>query len=247
MTGPDSNDWEKKIVSPADVLKKIEPGMSIFIGTGVAEPRTLVKSLMTSDAPNLQDLELIQLISLGDTISINELRSHKYRLKTFFSGWVASEAITAGHVDLVPSRFSRIPRLIETKQIPIDVAFVQVTPPNEAGYCSLGVSVDVTHQAIEQASLLIGEINTKVPQTFGDTFVHVSTFDMLIRSADDPIYFPRWPKDDIFDKVAANVAAVIEDGSCIAFSIGPLFESLGTHLSHKRNLGVHSPFITDAL
>lgn len=247
MTGPDSNDWEKRIVSPADVLKKIEPGMSIFIGTGVAEPRTLVKSLMTSDAPNLQDLELIQLISLGDTISINELRSHKYRLKTFFSGWVASEAITAGHVDLVPSRFSRIPRLIETKQIPIDVAFVQVTPPNEAGYCSLGVSVDVTHQAIEQASLLIGEINTKVPQTFGDTFVHVSTFDMLIRSADDPIYFPRWPKDDIFDKVAANVASVIEDGSCIAFSIGPLFESLGTHLSHKRNLGVHSPFITDAL
>ena len=84
------SDWRKKIVSPDQALKKIRPGMSIFVGTGLAEPRTLVKHLLTSGAANLQDLELIQLVSLGDAISIREMHSHQFRLKTFFSGWVAS-------------------------------------------------------------------------------------------------------------------------------------------------------------
>lgn len=241
------NNFEKLLVTPDNVMEKIKPGMSIFIGTGIAEPRTLVKHLMHSDANNLQDLELIQVVSLGDAISINELHSQKYRLKTFFSGWVASEAITTGLVDLIPSRFSRIPRLIESRQINIDVAFVQVTPPNEAGYCSLGVAVDAAHQAMEQASFVVGEINRKAPRTFGDTFVPVSNFDMLVESTEDMIYFDRWPVDDVFDKVAVNVASVINDGNCIAFSIGPLFEALSRHLAGKKNLGIHSPFVSDAL
>lgn len=239
--------WKKQVVSPDKVLEKIEPGMSIYLGTGVAEPRTLVKHLMASKALNLQDLELIQLVSFGDAISPEVLDTQKYRLKTFFSGWVASEAITAGRVDLIPSRFSRIPRLIESRLISIDAAFVQITPPNEAGYCSLGVAVDAARQAMEQASLVVGEINTHTPQTFGDTFVPIGEFDMLVRSEDRPIYFPRAPVDEIIDRVAANVASVIEDGCCFAFSLGPLYEALSTHLSQKHHLGIHSPFFTDAL
>jgi acyl-CoA hydrolase/GNAT superfamily N-acetyltransferase len=247
MKTDEESSWEQSVVSPEKVLAKIEPGMTIFIGTGAAEPRTLVRHLMESNAGNLEDLELIQLVSFGEAISVKELRSQKYRLKTFFSGWVASEAILQGSVDLIPSRFSRIPRLIESRQIPIDVAFVQVTPPDEAGYCSLGISVDVVRVAMERASLVIGEINTQVPVTFGDTFVHVSEFDFLVHSTEDLVFFPRWPVDEIFDQVAANVASVIDDGSCIAFSIGPLYEALGPHLVRKRHLGVHSPFFTDPL
>ncbi|MEW6440870.1 MAG: GNAT family N-acetyltransferase [bacterium] len=241
-------EWEKRVVPPEEVLEKIEPGMSIFLGTGVAEPRTLIKQLMASQAFNLQDLELIQLVSLGDAISFESIRSHlKYRLKTFYSGWVASEAINEGRVDLIPSRFSEIPRLIESGRIGVDAAFVQVTPPNEAGYCSLGAAVDVARQAMERAALIVGEINAESPQTFGDTFVHVSDFHFLVRSTEPLLFFPRWPVDEVFDQVAANVATVIEDGSCLAFSIGPLFEALSRHLVRKRNLGVHTPFITDAL
>ena len=92
---------QKKIVLPSKVLEIISPGMSIFIGTGAAEPRTLVKHLMASGSPNLDDLELIQLVSLGDTVSIKKLYSQKIRLKTFYSGWAAREAITAGRVDLI--------------------------------------------------------------------------------------------------------------------------------------------------
>ena len=239
--------WEDLTVSPDVVFDKIEPGMSIFLGTGVAEPSTLVKHLMAVEHLNLTDLELIQLVSLGDAISLDALSSHKYRLKTFFSGWVASEAITAGRVDLIPSRFARIPKLIKSGRIAIDVAFVQITPPGPSGYCSLGVGVDVARIAIEQAGLVVGEINPEIPVTYGDTFLHVSEFDFFVKGIQPPMCFPRWPRDTVFDQVAANVASVIEDGSCIAFSIGPLFEALGTHLQKKRHLGIHSPFITDAL
>ncbi|NQU63380.1 MAG: GNAT family N-acetyltransferase [SAR324 cluster bacterium] len=237
--------WKDMVVSPDVVMDKIRPGMSIFVGTGPAEPRTLVKTLITSESYNLQDLQLIQLVSVGDAISQKELRFQRYRLKTFFSGWIADEAITAGRVDLIPSRFDNIPRLIESRQLPIDVAFVQITPPNEAGYCSLGVAVDVARLAMDQASLVVGEINTQIPRTFGDTFVPVSEFDLLVKSNEPPIYFPPWPMDDVFDKVAENVANIIEDGSCLAFSIGTLFEHLSLHLMKKRDLGIHTPFFSD--
>ncbi|MDA8138757.1 MAG: GNAT family N-acetyltransferase [Desulfobacteraceae bacterium] len=235
------------IASPDEVLKRIEPGMNIFIGTGTAEPRTIVKHLMTSKYGNLQDLTLIQLVSFGDAISLQALQSHKYRLKTFFSGWVASEAISAGYVDLIPSRFSTVPHLFSSGQIPIDVALIQITPPNAEGYCSLGVGADVARHAMDQAKLVVGEINPEVPFTYGDTFVPVDQFNILVQAADPPIYFTRWPLDEVFDKVAANVASVVEDGSCLAYSIGALYEALPKYLSRKKDLGIHTPFFTDAL
>jgi acyl-CoA hydrolase/GNAT superfamily N-acetyltransferase len=238
--------WEERLVSPETALSRIEPGMSIFLGTGVAEPLTLVHALMHSEAPNLQDLELTQLVSFGDAISLEALASHKYRLRTFFAGWVASEAITAGRVDLIPSRFVRIPRLIESRQMALDAAFIQITPPDQAGYCSLGVAVDAARQAMEKARLVVGEINPWVPRTYGDTLVPVADFDLLVKATRPPITFPRWPVDEVFDQVAANVASVIDDGSCLAFSIGPLYEALSRHLARKRELGLHSPFFTDA-
>ncbi len=239
--------WEEKVTTPDRIMKLIKPGMSIFIGTGVSEPRTLVQTLMNRNFGNLQDLEIIQLVSFGDAISFEELRSQKYRLKTFFSGWVTQEAIIEGQVDLVPSRFIWIPRLIESGLIPVNVAFIQITPPDESGNCSLGVALDVARQAMEKASIVVGEINTWIPRTFGDTFVHVSDFTHLVHSNDPPVFFDRWPVDDVYDQVAANVSALVENRSCIAFAIGPLYEALGSRLSHKKHLGVHSPFFTDAL
>jgi acyl-CoA hydrolase len=150
-------------------------------------------------------------------------------------------------VDMIPCRFSQIPKLVESGAIRVDVAFVQITPPDKAGYSSLGVSVDVAKYAMEKASIVVGEINSDVPRTMGNTFVHVDDFNYLVRATEPPIYFPRWHVDDVIDKVAANVASMVDDGSCISFYSGALFEALGRHLSRKRNLGVHTYFFTDAL
>ncbi|HMA86287.1 MAG TPA: GNAT family N-acetyltransferase [Desulfosalsimonadaceae bacterium] len=247
MNEIDPTSWEKLVIPPEKALKKIEPGMCIFLSTGAAEPRTLVRELMNSDADNLQDLELFQLLSFGDAISIQKLQTQKFRLKTFFSGWVAKEAITAGRVDLIPSRFSRLSQLIDSRRIPFDVAFIQISPPNRLGYCSFGISVDVARQVMNQASIVVGEINPDIPQTLGNTFVSINEFDHLVKATEKPIYFDRWPIDEVFDQVAANVASAIEDSSCIAFSIGPLYEPLARHLMNKKNLGVHTPIFTDAL
>lgn len=238
--------WKNKIATTEEVLSKIEPGMSIFLGTGLAEPRTLVKHLMESAQYNLQDLELIQLVSLGDTVAIDERYARKFRLKTFFSGWLASEAISAGRVDLIPSRFSRIPWLFKTGAINIDAAFVLITEPDDNGYAYL-IGNSAERQAMEAAQIVVGEVNAHAPRTMGDTLVHMSEFHYLVEATESPAYVPRWPLQDVYLKIAANVASVIQDGNCISYGIGPLYEALAKTLVTKKNLGVHSPFFTDAL
>jgi acyl-CoA hydrolase/GNAT superfamily N-acetyltransferase len=238
--------WKYKVVSPEEVLSKIEPGMAIFLGTGIAEPRTLVKHLMASEEPNLQDLELIQLVSIGDTIPIDERYSRKFRLKTFFSGWIASEAISEGRVDLIPSRFSRISGLFKSGAIHIDATFIQISQPDENGYARL-LGVDVERQAMEAANIVVGEVNVQTPRIMGDTLVHMDEFNYFVESTEPPLYIPRWSLEDIFLKIAANIANVIEDGSCISLGVGPLYEALAVQLATKKHLGIHSPFFTDAL
>lgn len=240
-------DWKEKLVEPEKVLEQLEPGMRIFLGTGAAEPRTLVKHLMASESGNLDDLELIQIVSFGDALSLEQLRAHKLRLKTFYGGGLAADAITAGRVDVIPSRFSAIPRLFAEGIVPVDVAFVQLTPPNSSGYCSLGIAVDAAREAMDKASLVVGEINHDVPTTFGDTFVHFSELDFLVESTEELFYLPRWEVSEVFDRIAENVASVIENGSTIGFANGQLFDALGKHLVHKRHLGIHTPTFTDAL
>ena len=240
-------DWKRKRVSPDAVIQRLRPGMRVFLSTGAAEPRTLVNQLMVAQASNLQDLELIQLLSCADAISLKNLQSQKFRLKTFFSGWVADEAIAAGRVDLIPCYLSQIPALLEKRKIRVDVVFVQISPPDKNGYSSLGISVDVARLAMEQACLVVGEINPRVPRTLGDTFVPISDFDMLVESDMPPVTFERPAVDPVFDRIAANIEPLIMDGSCLAFSIGPLFEAVGRSLAGKQHLGIHSPFFSDAL
>lgn len=246
MDNLDNNDWKRKIVSPEDVLEKLKPGLNIFLGTGMAEPRTLVKHLALAETKRIQDLEFLQLGSFGDAAS-KLTETGRHRLKSFFSGWPAEEALREGRMDIIPCRPSKIPSLIESGQLPIDAAFFQVTPPNPAGYCSLGGAVDVALLSMEKASLCVGEVNSKMPVTFGDSFVHYSDFDMLVKSTEPLIYHPRPEVDDVTDRIAANLASVVDDGSCIAFSVDVIFEALGRHLVKKRNLGIHSPFFTDAV
>ena len=114
--------WKENVSTPENVLENIKPGMRIFIGTGVSEPLTLVRYLKGSNAENLLDLELFQLVSLGEAIEVTARHTNKYRLKTFFSGWESREAVSEGFADFIPSRYYQIPAVFRSGQIPIDVA-----------------------------------------------------------------------------------------------------------------------------
>ena len=237
-----------KIVTPSEVLALLRPGMSIFLGTGAAEPRTLSKALLAASGNNINDLELIQLASIGEAIAFQpQAGRSKFRLKTFYSGWLAEAAITSGTVDLIPSRISRIPALIASGAIRVDVAFIQISPFDDADFASLGVAVDAARYAMEKASLVVGEINPAVPRTMGNTFVHADEFNYLVRASETPIYLPRPAVDPVMERVADQVATVIPDGACLSFYPGTLFESLGRKLTKKRDLGIHTFFFTDAL
>ena len=242
----DSN-WQDKLVSPEEVLAHIKPGMTIFLGSGFAEPRTLIKRLIESGLPDINDLEFIQLTSYSDFLSLSDMGYGNYRLKTFFSSWVSSEAVVSSSVDLIPARISQLPKIIKSNRIAIDVAFIQITPPNEAGYCSLGVAVDIAREAMERAKLVVAEVNTKIPFTFGDTIVPISDFDLVVNSTEPPTYYKPKSVRPVIDHVAANIAQLIKDGDCISFLVGPLFDALGRKLLPKRHLGIHTPYFSDAM
>ena len=248
MSQIDVTNWESHLVAPDTVLNHIRPGMTVFIGTGPAAPRRLIRTLLDVDTHNIRDLELVQLAVQGETIlTIDRLNAPNYRLKTFFSGgYVAWDTICEGQVDLIPAYSSEIPEIIKSRRIAVDVAFIQITPPNDAGYCSLGLAVDVAREVMDKATLVVGEVNERMPFTYGDTFVSIEQFDLLVRSDRDPITYEPAPVTDVMKKVAANVATVIRDGDCINYAPGPLFEALVPFLSDKKDLGIHSLYFTDA-
>ena len=242
------SNWEERLVPSETILNHIKPGMTIFIGTGPAAPRTLITTLLDVDTHNIRDLELVQLAVQGDTIlSVDKLNAPNYRLKTFVSGFVSWDTISTGQVDLIPAYSSEIPEIIKSRRMLVDVAFIQITPPDESGYCSLGVAVDVAREVMDQASLVVGEINADMPFTYGDTFVSIEDFDLLVRSDRKPITYEVPKVSDQMKQVAANVASVIKDGDCINYSLGSLFEALVPYLSDKKDLGFHSLYFTDAM
>jgi len=248
MPRPKKISWKKKLVSPEEALMKIRPGMTVFIGTGPAAPLTLMKTLLESDGNNIRDIEFVQLAFHGNVIlSVKDLHVQNYRLKTFFSGFVSSKTIKSGLIDLIPAYSSEIPKLINNGKIPIDVAFIQITPPDTAGYCSLGVAVDVAREAMDNASIVVGEINTEMPFTYGDTFVSTKKFDLLVNSNNVSHPYERDQASEQMEKVAENVASIIKDGDCLSFSSGSLFEALVPHLKDKKELGIHSLYFTDAM
>ena len=179
-------DWESLTVSPEQAFNTFEPGMSVFVGTGVSEPRSLVRYLLETKEGNIADLELIQLVSFGEAITPEQISAHRFRLKTFYPDRYSMSLLAEGKVDYIPCRFSEIPDLIKSGRIPVHAALIQVTPPNRAGYCNLGATVDVARYAMEQADIVIGEINPNVPYASGDTFVPVSDFHYLVRSDYEP-------------------------------------------------------------
>jgi len=239
--------WVRRAVSADRILDRLRPGMSIFAGSGAAEPRMTLQRLMAPDRGRLEDLDLIQVLSFGEAVSPAAQRASHIRFKTFFSGWQADNAVAEGRIDFIPSRFMHVPRLIRSGRVHIDVAVVQVTPPNAAGYCSLGPSVDAAREALERASLKVGEINPQLPFTLGDTYISLSEFDLLTVSELPPLTLDRKETTSVLERVARNAAALIEDESCVAFSVGPFFKALGGALAGKHHLGIHSPIFNDTV
>jgi acyl-CoA hydrolase/GNAT superfamily N-acetyltransferase len=238
--------YQSQVLTTEAAVKQIRPGQRIFIGTGCGEPLELVEAL-SKRATELPDTEIVHLLTFGDAPYAHRELAHYFRVNSFFIAENVRDIIQEGLGDYTPIFLSDIPRLFDSGQMPLDVALIQVSPPDEFGMCSFGVSVDIIRSAVENASLVIAQVNPKMPRTLGDSLVHVHDLDVLVPSSAAILEVPPPEITDVTRQIAEYIAALIEDGSTIEFGIGRIPQALLTFLKHKKDLGVHTEMVSDGI
>ncbi|PXF56263.1 MAG: 4-hydroxybutyrate CoA-transferase [Deltaproteobacteria bacterium] len=247
QTGYDPN-WQEKyknmIATPGQSVSHLQPGQRVFIGTGCGEPKELVKAL-TGRASKLADMEIIQLLTLGEAPYAHKELADCFLVNSFFVAENVRGLIQEGLGKYTPIFLSDIPRLFSSGQLPLDAALIQVTPPDERGRVSLGVSVDIVKSAAENASLVIAQVNPQMPRTMGDSFIDIYDLDYLV-PVDTPIFEATLPEcTEEACKIGERIAALVEDGSTIEVGIGRIPHAAVNYLKEKQNLGVHTEMFTD--
>lgn len=236
----------EKVLSAEDAVSKIKRGSRVFIGTGCGEPQHLIRSMV--DDVNMQDIMIYQMLSLTLADYVDDLSFlRRFSMKLFFISSSMRKAAFEGKIDYIPSYLSRIPNLFATQQIGLDVALIQVSPPGRFGYCSLGVSVDITRAGMENAKTVIAQVNPKMPRTSGDSFVHVDQIDYLVLH-EEPLAetVPETKDDKIAERIGYYVSQLVDDGATLQIGFGHLPYAILKHLENKKDLGIHTQLITDA-
>jgi acyl-CoA hydrolase len=237
----------EKVVSAETAVSKIKRGSRIFVGTGCGEPQHLIKT-MVQDL-NMQDIMVYQMLSSTFSQFIEEdsfLR--RFSLKLFFISRALRNAAAEGKLDYLPTYLSQIPTLFYSKRIGLDVALVQVSPPDKFGYCSLGVSVDITRSGMESAKTVIAQVNPRMPKTWGDSFVHIDEIDYLVLH-EEPLVesLSTRKQNEITRRIGHFVSEVVEDEATLQIGFGHLPNEILPYLDKKKELGIHTQVITDGL
>ena len=237
----------QKVVSAETAVAQIKRGSRVFIGTGCGEPQHLIRTMVQNQ--QLQDIMIYQMLSytFADYVEDPSFAS-RFNLKLFFISKTMRKAAFEGKIDYIPAYLSKIPRLFATHRIGLDVALVQVSPPDHFGYCSLGVSVDITRSAMEHAQLVIAQVNPRMPRTWGDSFVHVDEIDFLVPKEEDLVETMTYHEHNrISERIGHFVSQLVEDGATLQIGFGYLPNLILRYLDQKRDLGIHTQLITDGL
>ncbi|MEO0077535.1 MAG: GNAT family N-acetyltransferase [candidate division WOR-3 bacterium] len=242
-----NNAWRdkygSKLMSPDKALEVLRPGQRVFIGSACGTPQLLVQAL--ADRP-IEDVEIVHLLTLGVAPYAQETMAARYRANAFFISANVRPAVWEGRADYTPMFLSEIPALFRTGRVPLDVALIHVTPPDEHGFCSFGVSVDITKPAAEAARHVIAEVNPQMPRTLGNCFIHVSKLDALVEN-DAPLYeFVTPGESEVARRIAKNVADLVEDGATVQVGYGGIPNAVLHYLKDKKDLGVHTEVFSDS-
>lgn len=245
-------DFPEKFASEDEIFKRIHRGDRIFITSACGEPQYLVNALVKyveSYPKAFFDAEVIHIWTLGLAPYAEERYKQNFRHNSFFIGRSTRDAVNKGLADYTPVFLSEVPGLFARKFVPIDVALIQTSPPDEHGYMSLGISVDITKSAVEQASLVIAQVNSKMPRTHGDGFIHISKVNYMVHH-DEPILEYKFPEDihaDISQEIGSYVSRLIQDGDTIQVGYGSIPNAILINFAGKKHLGVHTELISDGI
>jgi acyl-CoA hydrolase/GNAT superfamily N-acetyltransferase len=236
-----------KVVSAEEAISQIKSGSRVFIGTGCGEPQHLIKAMVNDSS--IQDVLVYQMLS--STLSryiADKSFQQRFSLKLFFISASMRKAAFEGKIDYIPAYLSQIPRLFASHRIGLDVALVQVSPPDKFGYCSLGVSVDITRSGLENSRLVIAQVNPLMPRTWGDSFVHVDEIDWLVPYEEPLVEMVPAEKDnEIALRIGHFVSQLVDDGATLQIGFGHLPYAIMQYLDSKKDLGLHTQLITDGL
>lgn len=236
----------EKITTADEALSTVRPGDHIFVGSVCATPRILIQALEDLEA-NLEDVQLIHFLTDGAISHKEGVPMTRFKHKVFFVGMDTKEAIKHGQADYTPISIAQVPGLIEKGGITIDVALIQTSMPDEHGFVSLGVSVDIAKVAIRKARTVIAELNPNMPKTLGDTFIPVDRIDHMILVDTPVIEYLHPPVDTIAEQIARYIARIIDNGSTLQIGLGRIPNEMLKYLSDRRDLGIHSDVITEPI
>ncbi|MFH1755499.1 MAG: acetyl-CoA hydrolase/transferase C-terminal domain-containing protein [Candidatus Latescibacterota bacterium] len=242
--------WQKHVseraVTLEDSVSCVRSGDRVYIHPGCAEPQALLDALIARK-DQLSDVEIVHLMTVGDARYAAEEMAGHFRHNAFFVGHNVRGAVNTGRADYTPIFLSEIPALFYNGRMDINVALVHLSPPDEHGFCSFGVGVDITKAAAEMARTGVAQINPCMPRTLGDSFIHVNKIDYFLET-DVPL--PELPRVEITNlnkEIGRHVAGLIENGSTLQMGIGGIPDAVLLFLREKRDLGIHTEMFSDGV
>jgi len=238
---------DRKNISADEGVKIIQSGDRVFIHGSAATPAYILEALQKRHA-ELRNVELVSITTLGNINFNNPVYKDSFFINSLFVSETTRAVVNSDHGDYVPIFLSQIPQLFKEGILPLDVAIVQVSPPDAHGYCSLGTSVDIARAAVDVAPHVIAQVNSKMPRTHGDGFIHVNKINSMVwHDADLPEVDYSARSNDSVIKIGRNVASLIEDGATLQLGIGAIPDQVLINLINHKNLGIHTEMLSDGV
>ncbi|MCP4201445.1 MAG: GNAT family N-acetyltransferase [bacterium] len=241
--------WQKrfadKVTTAAEAAAVVKPGNRVFVGSGAGEPQALVEALSARD--DLQDTEIVHILTLGVATYAEPRLGNRFRHNAYFIGPNVRDAVREGRADYTPIFLSEIPRLFRSGRVVIDVAMIEVSPPDERGYCSYGVSTDIVKAAAESADFVVAEVNSQMPRVSGDCFIHADKLDLMVPSDLPILEAVQGQPDELSKRIARHIANLIVDGATLQLGIGTVPDAVLHYLTDFKDLGVHTEMFSDGL
>lgn len=238
-------DYPDKVCTAEKALAAVRHGSRVFIGSGAGEPQSLVRAL--SSRADLDDTELIHIMTLGIAPYAEPKFGSKFRHNAFFIGNNVRQAVAECRADYTPIFLSEVPALFRQRRVVIDFALIQVSPPDKHGYCSYGVSTDIVKAAAESAKVVIAEVNENAPRSMGDCFIHVSDLAAMVPTAEPMLEAPQGSPDELSRAIGRHIADLVEDGATLQLGIGTIPDAVLHFLTDRRDLGIHTEMFSDGV
>jgi 4-hydroxybutyrate CoA-transferase len=238
--------YSQKVVTAEEAARIIASGQRVFLTGNCSVPQTIMRALVHR-APRLQNVEIVQVLTIGDADYVASEMTGHLRVNTLFISDNVRKAVNDGRADFTPCFLSEIPGLFKEGHLPLDAALVQVSPPDEHGFCSFGVEVGVTKTAAAAAKAIIAEVNPNMPRTLGDAFIHITKLDYIV-PVDYKLPEVRMGETtELAVQIAKHIAELIPDGATLQTGIGAIPDAVLDELANHKHLGVHTELFSDGV